>query len=281
MCVIVSVRKGVIMNYLKTCVNMYTDLLSNKKLIYKLAKNDFKTRFAGSFFGMFWAFVQPVITILIYLFVFSVGFKTPSVDDCPFVLFLTSGLVPWFFFSEAWNGATGSLLEYSYLVKKVVFNINVLPVVKVLSAIFVSMFFHGFMCLLFVCFGYFPSIYWLQLLYYIACVFLFALAISYVTCSIMPFFRDLGQIMNIILQIGVWMTPIMWDVSILSENYRWIMKINPFYYIVQGYRNSLIYNRFFWEDGLWTAYFWVIILLLFLFGSVLFKKMKPQYADVL
>jgi len=269
------------MRYFKPCVELYSELFQNRGLIYKLAKNDFKNRFAGSFFGMFWAFVQPVITILIYLFVFAVGFRTPSVSDCPFVLFLTSGLVPWFFFSEAWNGATGSLLEYSYLVKKVVFKINTLPVVKVISAIFVSLFFHGFMCLLFVCFGYFPDLYWIQLIYYLLCALLFALSLSYITCSIMPFFRDLGQIMNIIIQIGVWMTPIMWDVNVLPESIRWVMKLNPFYYIVQGYRNSFVYKSWFWQDGLWTAYFWLIIIILFIAGSLLFKKMRPQFADVL
>lgn len=269
------------MRYLKPCVELYSELFQNRGLIYKLAKNDFKNRFAGSFFGMFWAFVQPVITILIYLFVFAVGFRTPAVSDCPFVLFLTSGLVPWFFFSEAWNGATGSLLEYSYLVKKVVFKINTLPVVKVFSAIFVSLFFHGFMCLLFICFGYFPDLYWIQLIYYLFCAFLFALALSYITCSVMPFFRDLGQIMSIIIQIGMWLTPIMWDVNVLPEGFRNFMKINPFYYIVQGYRNSFVYKTWFWQDAGWTIYFWIVVFVLFIFGSLLFKKMRPQFADVL
>lgn len=262
-------------------VEMARELLHNRNLIYKLAKNDFKTRFAGSFFGMFWAFVQPVITILIYWFVFSVGFRTPSVSNCPFVLFLTAGMVPWFFFSEAWNGATSSLLEYSYLVKKVVFQISTLPIVKVLSAIFVSLFFHVFMCIIFVCYGYLPNLYWLQLFYYIICLFLLALSLSYITCSVLPFFRDLGQIMNILLQILVWMTPIMWDVAIIPESLRWIVKINPIYYIVQGYRNTLISGRWFWQDLTWMIYFWLVLGLLFAMGTSLFQKMRPHFADVL
>lgn len=262
-------------------VEIARELFHNRNLIYKLAKNDFKTRFAGSFFGMFWAFVQPVITILIYWFVFSVGFKTPSVSDCPFVLFLTAGMVPWFFFSEAWNGATNSLLEYSYLVKKVVFQISTLPLVKVLSAIFVSLFFHAFMCILFIGYGYLPSLYWLQLIYYMICLFLFALSLSYITCSVFPFFRDLGQIMSILLQILVWMTPIMWDVAIIPESLRWIVKINPIFYIVQGYRNTLISDRWFWQDLTWTLYFWLILGLLFALGTSLFQKMRPHFADVL
>ena len=83
-------------------------IAENRRLIWKLAKNDFKTRYAGSYLGIVWAFVQPVVTILVYWFVFEKGLKsTPStLEDgtaIPFVLMLTSGLVPWFFFSEALN----------------------------------------------------------------------------------------------------------------------------------------------------------------------------------
>ena len=105
----------------------------------------FKTKYAGSYLGIIWAFVQPVVTILLYWFVFQVGFRSRPLGDYPFVLWLTAGLVPWFFFSDAWNGATNSMLEYSFLVKKVVFDIGILPVIKIFSAFFVNIF---FLCLI-------------------------------------------------------------------------------------------------------------------------------------
>jgi len=103
------------------------DIYKNRRLVAKLAKNDFKTRYAGSYLGIVWAFIQPVITILVYWFVFSVGFRSGTGDlGVPFVLYLVAGIVPWFFFQDALIGGTNSLLEYNYLVKKVVFNISVL-----------------------------------------------------------------------------------------------------------------------------------------------------------
>ena len=118
------------------------DIYKNRRLVAKLAKNDFKTRYAGSYLGIVWAFIQPVITILVYWFVFSVGFRSGTGDlGVPFVLYLVAGIVPWFFFQDALIGGTNSLLEYNYLVKKVVFNISVLPVVKIISAMFVHAFF--------------------------------------------------------------------------------------------------------------------------------------------
>lgn len=280
-CLLVDLFILILLRHFNRCYELAKEIYVNRKLIYNLSRNDFKTKYAGSFFGMFWAFVQPVITIMVYWFVFSVGFRSPTVDECPFVLWLTAGMVPWFFFSDAWNGATNSLMEYSYLVKKVVFKISILPIVKVASAIYVSIFFHGFMCILFFFHGYAPTIYMIQLVYYLFCVFAISLSISYITCSIIPFFRDLGQIMNIILQILVWMTPIMWNPTIIPQSLRWILKINPIYYIVQGYRDALINKAWFWQDITWTIYFWGLVGALFVIGNMMFKKMRPHFADVL
>ena len=98
-------------------------VFTNKALIWRLAKNDFKTRYAGSNFGVLWALVQPVIIVLVYWFVFQIGLNAGSQAvkeglEVAFVLWLTSGLVPWFYFSEALTNGTNSLLEYNYLVKK-------------------------------------------------------------------------------------------------------------------------------------------------------------------
>ena len=157
----------------------------------KLAKNDFKTRYAGSYLGIVWAFIQPVITILVYWFVFSVGFRSGTGDlGVPFVLYLVAGIVPWFFFQDALIGGTNSMLEYNYLVKKVVFNISVLPVVKIISAMFVHVFFVLFTIILYAAYGRMPDIYYLQLIYYTGCVFILVLGLSYATSAIVIFFRD-------------------------------------------------------------------------------------------
>ena len=111
-------------------IHMIGKSIRNREMIVKLAKNDFRTKYAGSYFGIAWAFVSHIVTILLYWFVFQIGFRSQPVGDYPFVLWLTAGLVPWFFFSDAWNGATNSLMEYSFLVKKVVFDIEILPAIQ-------------------------------------------------------------------------------------------------------------------------------------------------------
>lgn len=264
-------------------VEFPTQIYQSKKLILQLSKNDFKTKYAGSYLGMIWAFIQPVITVLVYWFVFGVGLRSGDVMEVPFVLWLIAGLVPWFFFSDAWSGGTNALIEYQYLVKKVVFQIDILPLVKVLSAMFVHVFFVLFTIILYTCYGYSPDLYTLQVIYYSFCVFVLALGLSYITSAVVGFFRDLSQIVGIILQVGVWMTPIMWNMDGMGLPI-WlttILKLNPMYYIVAGFRNSLIAKVWFWEDITLTMYFWGLVLFILGAGALIFKKLKVHFADVL
>lgn len=263
--------------FLKIPLNLYR----SRKLIFYLAKNDFKTKYAGSYFGIFWAFVQPVITIALYWFVFQVGFRSNSMDDAPFVLWLIAGLVPWFYYSDVLSSTTNCLLEYSYLVKKVVFNISVLPMVKIISALFVHIFFIGFTIIVYSLNGFIPTIYSIQLIYYTLCILMIVLSLSYITCSVTLFFRDLGQIINIYLQIAMWMTPIMWNNAMIPNKYIWLFKLNPMYYIVEGYRDSLINKVWFFEKIDYTMYFWGITIFVFLAGITIFNKLKPHFADVI
>lgn len=257
------------------------DIIRNRSLILKLSKNDFKTKYAGSYLGIIWAFVQPIVTIAVYWFVFEVGFRNPAMKEVPYVLWLATGLIPWFYFSEAWLGGTNSLLEYSYLVKKVVFKISILPVVKAVSALYVHVFFIAFMLVLYLCNGILPTIYLLQIVYYMICLFALILALSYISSAVVVFFRDLSQVINIFLQVGVWMTPIMWDNAMLGDKLQWVLKLNPVYYIVNGYRDSMISKVWFWERLDWTIYFWCFITIIFILATTVFKRLKPHFADVL
>ena len=266
---------------MKKILALPAELYQNRKLVLSLAKNDFKTKYAGSYLGIVWAFIQPIVTILVYWFVFSVGLKAGTVSDYPFVLYLVSGIVPWFFFQDALNGGTNALIEYNYLVKKVVFKISILPIIKIISALFVHCFFVIFTLILFSCYGYYPDLYTLQVFYYSFCMFVFVLGLSYITCAIVVFFRDLGQIISIGLQVGIWATPILWNIDMLPQHLRWIFKLNPMNYIVEGYRLALVDKAWFWEHFYSTAYFWILTLSIFAIGALIFKRLKVHFADVL
>lgn len=263
------------------------ELYQNRRLIWKLAKSDFKKRYAGSYMGAFWAMVQPVITVAMYYVVFTIlmpqkqGMASGGELDVPFVLFLTAGLVPWFYFSEALTSAMTALLEYNYLVKKVVFKISILPIIKIIAATFIHAFFVIVLLAIACFYGYYPSLYTLQVFYYSACMFVFVLAISYTTCSIVIFFRDLQQIVNIFLQVGMWATPVLWNINQFGEKIQMLVKINPLVYIVEGYRSAVYGKQWFWEDFYSTVYFWIITIVLFGIGALIFKKLKIHFADIM
>ena len=260
------------------------ELYQSRHLIWKLAKNDFKKRYAGSYMGALWAMLQPVVTIAMYYIVFDKIMGNSinrGTGEIPFVLFLTAGLVPWFYFSEALNSGTNALLEYNYLVKKVVFKISVLPIIKIIAATFIHVFFVCVMLVVAAIYGYYPTIYTLQIFYYSICLFLFVLALSYTTCSIVVFFKDLSQIINIGLQIGIWVTPIMWNLNILDNKWIIILKLNPLVYIVNGYRSAVYGREWFFRDFFSTMYFWIITTVIFGIGALIFKRLKIHFADVL
>ena len=129
--------------------------------------------------------------------------------------------------------------------------------------------------------GYGPDIYLLQIPYYSFCLFLFVLALSYSTCAIVIFFRDLSQIINIGLQIGMWATPILWDINTVGPTIQRILKMNPMFYIVNGYRSAMFEKTWFWQDFYSTMYFWIVTVMLFGIGALIFRRLKVHFADVL
>lgn len=264
------------------------EVLTSRKLVFNLAKNDFKTKFAGSYLGIIWAFVQPIVTVFVYWFVFQKALNvapqsTKGGINAPFVLWLVAGLVPWFYFSDFMSNGTTVLIEYSYLVKKVVFNISILPVVKAISNLFVHLFFIAFGLILYACYGYMPTAYTLQILYYTFALMVLTTGIVYLTSAIAPLFRDLAQIVGILLQVGVWFTPIMWNIDNmnLSDKVIFVLRLNPMFYIVQGYRDSLLYHTWFWERPGETLYFWCFALVFMVLGNHVFKKLRVHFADVM
>ena len=255
--------------------------LNNISMIKSLSKNDFKNKFASSYLGIIWGFIQPLVTIAVYWFVFQVGFRSTDVGNVPFILWFIAGIIPWFFFSEAFPSATGVFNEYSYLVKKVVFKIEILPCVKIISALFVHLFFILFIYVVSTVYGYYPDLCSLQFIYYCFAMIVLIYSLSIITSSIVLFFKDLSQIIGIIINVGFWATPIAWQLNILPDKFAFFFKLNPMYYIVTGYRDAFIYKIYFWQRPYATLYFWLFCLITLLVGVKIFNKLRPHFSDVI
>lgn len=249
--------------------------------VWQFALDDFRRKYAGSALGSLWAFLQPMVTIVLYWFVFQLGFKSQPVDDFPFILWLITGLVPWFFISEAIVNATASLMDYSYLVKKVLFDINILPLAKILSTLLVQLVLIMFAVICFCIGGYWPDIHYLQVILFLVYMCAFAAGVSYITATLYVFFKDTIQIISIVIQAVFWLTPIVWDFGTMPELAQRILIYNPIYYCISGFRNAFIYHEWFHPGIGMTIYYWGICALVLVIGMSLFRKCKEHFADVL
>ena len=184
----------------KQLVLFLYDILIKKALIWELAKRELRTRFAGSFLGIFWLFFQPFLTVIIFWFVFQIGFKVKPVGNFPFILWLVCGMIPWFFFADAIMNATNSIAENSYLVKKVAFKVSILPITRILAALLIHIFFIVIVFLMFAFYGFYPDIYCIQLIYYLFAMILLLIGLSFITSASVLFFKDIGQFVQAFLQ---------------------------------------------------------------------------------
>lgn len=254
---------------------------AGRNLIYNLARNDFKTKYASSYLGITWGFIQPLLTIATYWFVFQVGLRSGNVAEVPFILWFLVAIIPWFFFSDGLSSATNVFFEYSYLVKKVVFKVELLPLVKIGSALFVHLFFVIVIFIVYGIYGHPPIWYNFQLIYYMICSIALVFSISLLTSSLVLFFRDLNQIIMIVLQMGFWFTPIGWSYTMVNDFWINIFKLNPMFYVVEGYRDTFINKILFYQHPYQTLYFWLFCTLTTVIGIKCLRRLKLHFSDVL
>lgn len=252
------------------------------RLLASLVKNDLKSRYSGSALGIFWAYVQPLVTVLVFWYVFQVGFRNPPVNNVQFILWFVAGYIPWTYFNDGLLSTANVFYEYSYLVKKMKFKVWQLPLIKILSSFCIHIFLLLFVIVLYLIYGYRPSIAWISVLYYSFCVMALLVGCAYIVSAISVFFKDAAQLVGILLQIGFWLTPVFWAPNTMNENVLRILKFNPLYYVFEGNRAALIENAGFWQRSLpMTAYFWGVVLLIMLVGAGVYRKLRVHFSDLL
>lgn len=252
-----------------------------RALIFELARNDFRARYTGSLLGVTWAFAQPVLTIVLYLFIYQVGFRSQPPGEAPFVLWLIVGLAPWFFFIDALSGATSALVEYSFLVKKIVFEVTILPTIKLVSAAFIHLVVWAVVLVILSATGYPPRLAWLQVPYYFLATYALVNGIALFTAAVTPFFRDMIQVVVVGVQFAFWLTPILWPIANAPPRLARVLELNPVHYVIQGMREALLLGKPLWAHPVLTVWFWALVLIMNLVGLALFRRLRPHLPDVL
>ena len=259
-------------------LNFIKDLMNDRKVIFELAKNDFKAKYTNSLLGIAWAFLLPLIMIFVLWFVFS---SQSPVDDVPFILWYIPAFLVWNFFTEALGAGSGCVFDYYYLVKNMNFRVSMLPVVKIISSSFVHMFFILFIFFMYFIHGWKPNIYNLQVINYYFCVVMLLLGVSWFMSALSVFSKDILSAITLIIQVGFWATPLVWNPENMPVTVQTIVKFNPMYYICMGYREAFSEQIWFWQHPYLTLYFWVFVISLMVLGAYVFHKLRPQFADML
>lgn len=257
-------------------------LIKNRKLVWNLGKSDFKNRFASTSLGSIWGFLQPFVFMATYVIVFQYILKTRSSGEYPYVVWFLPGMSMWMFLNDSILAASSSIRNYSYLVKKVVFPVDVIPAISIVASSFVSLFLILVAIAVCMIFKYFPN--FLILVYIIFAAYCFIVAFTRFTSAITTIVPDFANLLGIAMQLFFWFTPIIWNLDMLSNHKTLsiVMQCTPFTYLVTGLRQAFLNENIITANhGIYTIVFWIITILLFIWGNSVFKRNKKDFADVL
>jgi ABC-type polysaccharide/polyol phosphate export permease len=260
---------------------MLRQLIQHRRTVWLLAVRNMRDRYTGTFGGMVWAILNPLLLLLVFWFVFGVGLRMGAAAGTPFLLVLFCGLIPWMTFSEILNGAAASITGRAYLVKKIAFPLEILPFTHVVTALLTHGILLIILAIMLLSYRVIPGVGLLLLPYYLFSMCALTAGLSLLLASGSVFNRDIMQGLGVALNIWFWVTPIVWPPEMVSASLKPMLTFNPFYYVVSGYRDCLLSADLVMPAPLATAYFWGVVVLLWALGVLVFTRLKPSFADVL
>ena len=263
-------------------MDFFKILFKNRRLALKLGKNDFRNRFANTSLGTIWGFAQPFVFMITYVIVFQYILHSGSSGEYPYVVWFLPGMSMWMYCSDAILTASNSIRNYSYLVKKVVFPVDIIPIISLTSSSFIGIFLMIIAIVVSSIFGFIPN--FLNVIYILICAIVFIVALTRLTSAITTVVPDFAQLLTIVIQLCMWFTPIVWNLSMINNGlFVKLFKCMPFTYLVEGFRQAFMENSqiITEQNCMFTIVFWIITIIIFVWGNKVFKKTKKDFADVL
>jgi lipopolysaccharide transport system permease protein len=266
----------------KISSNFLRKIFIRRSLIRNFVTRDLRSRYIGSFIGIFWSVIHPIVLLLTYTFVFSLIFglrPRPDTGTSSFALFLFCGILPRLFFQDTIQRSSTIIIENSNLVTKTLFPSEILPLVVLLSGFVNHLIgFAILLCILLFSIGKI-SVLILLIPVYIFFLMIFTLGISWFVASLNVFIRDTSQILSVLLTFWFWCSPIFYSAEQFPRSLAFWVHCNPLAYVVISYRECLLQNRM--PDLNKLAIFAVLSLVIFWAGGTFFRKTKREFADVL
>ena len=255
-------------------MKLFRELKQYREFLKSNVKKDIRGKYKGSFLGILWSFINPLLSVLIYAIIFPYIMKT-SMDN--YLIYLITGIIPWTFFTMAINTGTISILVNANLIKKVYFPRIILPISSVTSAL-VNFFISLIIVVIFILFsniGFSINLIFLPII--IAIQYILLLGITFIVSAIDLYFRDIENIITFVINMLFYATPILYTQDIFPTNLRWIIDINPMAGIINSYRDVFYYKVAPNFSNLFIIF--IISLIVLILGYIIFEKLQKRFAE--
>lgn len=262
---------------------MFSDLkqlVEYRELLRTLVYKEIRSRYKGSVLGFAWNFAIPLLQLLVFWVLFGIIVKVTPPGDYPFAIFLFTGLLPWNFLANSLTGGAMSIVGNSNLVKKIYFPLQVLPLTPVLSQ-FISLLL-GMVVLLVVVVAFGVGLSWYLLLlpvpFLIQLFFICGLAYLFACANV--FFRDIEHILGIVVMAWMYVTPILYPITLVSGKAAWadtIVHLNPMTGIITACQNLVLDHRA--PDWAWLGYSLAFAVMIFMAGFAVFNRFKFRFEE--
>lgn len=268
---------------MKTLIEIIKEHITYKKQIGKLALANLVKTYRGSALGWAWAFVKPVVTIFVFWFAFSVGLRRGGdVDGYPFFLWLIAGFIPWFYMSEMITGGAGCIRNNKFMVTKMKFPISIIPTFVSLSKFTVHLILAAVMIVIFVLFGHFPDIYYLQLPIYMFMMLMFFTVWGLFAGMLSAISKDFLNLVKSLTQALFWLSGIIYNVDKINIPWiRTILNYNPVTIVATGYRHCFIDKTWFFEDMGAIKNFFIVYIVMVILAIWAYKRLYKDIPDVM
>lgn len=247
-----------------------------KFLLSQLILRDIKSRYKQSIVGYAWVIVNPLFQLIVYSFVFSVVFRFPT-NGIPYSIFLFIALLPWIYLQTVITNSTLALVDNKELLKKVAFPREVFIYSIVVSKL-IDLFFASIVLALFMIFYQVPaamSVFWIIPLLGVQMMLITGFGLIFSTANL--FYRDIQYLSNLVLMLWMYLSPVVYPLSMVPPEWVWLYKLNPMVGIIEGYRSALFGQPFDTGTIIWSTTFSLII---FVIGFFVFKKSEKVFADL-
>ena len=254
----------------------------NFGIIRRVSKYEEKATYQSHYLGLLWQFLNPLIQIGIYYLIFGVGVRGgDKIDGVPFIIWMLIGIIAWFFINQSILGGSNSIYQKVAMVSKMKFPVSVLPSINLMNNL-VS---YGWMMLILLIamflFGVYPTIYWIQYFYYFLCMIACLFSFGILNATITVLIRDYHIALQSVIRLLFYLSGAIWDIQ--NQNFpvllTRVLELNPFYYIISGFRQTFLSQAWFWERPTLTLIFWGITLFVIVVGSHLHMKFRARFVD--